>query len=185
MSNAAGRIISWLMGIPRETSLCSDLDDAIDELSIVHAPLAKPSDRLPQLVAIIREPIFRFRRHLLIDGAFQKPVAFEVPESLDQHLLGNIRDLLLQLVEASVLPYRQGVKDDGGPLVSDDRQDAPCWEAHVESVRLCVGRHQTFQDSRAAPEARLLVHGIMPFLPGICGRRRWPSRLHPRRWRRA
>src|SRR6266404_1697231 len=127
MSNAAGRIISWLMGIPRETSLCSGLDDAIDELSIIHAPLAKPSDRLPQLVTIIREPIFRFRRHLLKDGAFQKPVAFEV---------------------------------------------AQCWEADVESVRLCVGRHQTFQDSRAAPEARLLVHGIMPFLPGICGRRR-------------
>ena len=45
--NAASRIISWLMGIPRENSLCSGLDDAIDEFSIVHAPLAKPSDRLP------------------------------------------------------------------------------------------------------------------------------------------
>src|SRR3984893_17162974 len=105
-SNAAGRTISRFMGILSENGLCSGLDDAIDEISIVHAPLAKPSDRLPQLVAIIREPIFRFRRHLLIDGAFQKPVAFEVAQRLDQHLLGNIWDLLLQLVEASVLPYR-------------------------------------------------------------------------------
>src|SRR5260370_42615373 len=65
-----------------ENSLCSGLDDTLDELSIVHAPLAKPSDRLPQLVTIIREPIFRFRRHLLIDSAFQKPVPFKAPRSL-------------------------------------------------------------------------------------------------------
>jgi hypothetical protein len=94
------------MDVPRENSLCSGFDDAIDERLIVHAPLTQPSDRLPQLVTTFREPIFRFRRHLLIDGAFQKSVAFEVAQSLDQHLLGYIWDLLLQLVEASVLPYR-------------------------------------------------------------------------------
>jgi hypothetical protein len=107
------------MGILSENGLRSGLDDAIDEISIVHAPLAKPSDRLAQLVAIIREPIFRFRRHVLIDGVFQKPVTFEVAQSLDQNLLGNICDLLLQLVEASMLPYRLAVKHDSGPLVSD------------------------------------------------------------------
>ena len=94
------------MGIPYENSPCSSFNDPIYELAIIHAPLAKPSDRLPQFVTVIREPIFSFRRHLLIDGAFQKPIAFEVTQSLDQHLLGNIWDLLLQLVEASVLPYR-------------------------------------------------------------------------------
>src|SRR5216684_6873776 len=76
-----GRLLSWLMGIPSENSPCSGLNDTIDELAILHAPLAKPSDRLPQFVTIIREPIFRFRRHLLIDRAFQKPVAFEVAQS--------------------------------------------------------------------------------------------------------
>src|SRR6266853_2933290 len=116
------------MGIPSENSPCSSLNDPIYELAIIHAPLAKPSDRLPQFVTVIREPIFGFRRHLLIDGAFQKPIAFEVTQSLDQHLLGNIRNLLLQLVEASVFSDREAVKDDGRPLVSDDRQDATCRE---------------------------------------------------------
>src|SRR5712675_2594120 len=101
------------MGIPSENSPCSSLNDPIYELAIIHAPLAKPSDRLPQFVTVIREPIFSFRRHLLIDGAFQKPIAFEVTQSLDQHLLGNIRNLLLQLVEASL--DRQGSAHFGAP----------------------------------------------------------------------
>jgi hypothetical protein len=32
-------------------------------------------------VTVICEPIFGFRWHLLIDGAFQEPVALEVAES--------------------------------------------------------------------------------------------------------
>src|SRR5260370_34444930 len=65
------------------------------------------------------------------------------------------------------------------------RQDAPCQDVNVENVRLRYGRHQTVQDNRGAPEKRLLLHRIMLFPPGICGRRQWPSRLRPLPWRRA
>jgi hypothetical protein len=64
-------------------------------LARLFMPHAKPSDRLPQLVTGIREPIFCFRRRLALDGALQKPIAFEAAQRLDQHLLGNIRNLLL------------------------------------------------------------------------------------------
>ena len=62
----------------RENSFCSGLDDAVNELTVIHSPLAKPSDRLPELVTTISEPVLGFRRHLLMDGALQKPIAFEV-----------------------------------------------------------------------------------------------------------
>src|SRR5258705_10961309 len=42
-----GRLLSWLMAYGHENSPRSGLDDTIDELAILHAPLAKPSDRLP------------------------------------------------------------------------------------------------------------------------------------------
>jgi len=37
----------WLMAYGHENSPRSGLDDTIDELAILHAPLAKPSNRLP------------------------------------------------------------------------------------------------------------------------------------------
>jgi hypothetical protein len=104
-------------------------------------------------VAIIREPIFRFRRHLLIDGAFQKSVAFEV--------LGNIRDLLLQLVEASVRPVR--VPWLCSPFFSQGMVYAPArdWAETVitEMSMFPTGRYDDLTDSASMALKYLRDHG--------------------------
>src|SRR5438874_2741734 len=87
------------------------------------------------------EGVFRFWRHHGVDLAVNETRGFQLPEHLNQHLLGNIGDMVLKFIEA---PHstREAVKNDGRPFVADQLQDATRWIARIKDVGgLALGYH--------------------------------------------
>jgi hypothetical protein len=119
----------------------------------------------------LSEGVFRFRRHHGIDFPVNETRSFELPEHLNQHLLGNIGDMVLKFIEA---PHaaREAVKNDGRPFVADQLQDATRRIARVKDVGgLVLGYHPSpfsgLRPAIAQGNAVLMEFVSVPELRGL------------------
>jgi len=78
-------------------------------------PLGSPCEERvqsrTQRLAPIRQAIFDFRRHLMVDDTPHNAVLLHLTKLLDQHFLGNRRDCAFEIREAQNMPAKK-VKQD-------------------------------------------------------------------------
>ena len=114
--------------------------DHVEQSCIGGCPAAQQGNGFMQPLPRICEAVFRLWRYHGIDFSNNETFELQLAKDLNQHLLRDVWNLTLKLVEAPDAA-RQTIENDRRPLVTNQIQNTARWITFVEDVRRCAFDH--------------------------------------------
>src|SRR5271170_4102998 len=103
--------------------------------------------------AVIGQAVLGLRRHDCVHGPFDQTVILQRTKNLNQHLLRDIGNLSLQLVETAYTP-RETIEHDRRPLIANHVKQPARREASVKYFGCVKGSHSEFYNSTGLTPTR-------------------------------